>query len=333
MREIPPLEFRLRRIAEEDLRAVAELEAGVFTDWYSAYRRTPDALPERSLKELRYATSFDPESNLVAIAADGSMIGFILARTWGRVGWFGTFGVPTQFQGLGVGKALMGRALDYLRSRADIVGLETMPESGANVGLYSKAGLAVSFPSIIIDISLIREADRLKGMKPGDVNVWGTASPSTREETLGGIREISDALLPGLDYSVEVRAMREHGLGETVLSQGPGGRVDGFAVLRMAPFRGGDTSGRGYIHILAVRPGADQEKVLLDLLRQMWTAATHSGLTRMVGGISGRRLSALDLLMRCGFRCMRTAVRMVDRDAPASLFEQASGVDLSRWAG
>lgn len=327
------MEFSIRRMLEEDLAAVAQLEAGVFTDWYSAYRRTPDPLPERNLKELRYAVSFDPDGDLVAIAADGSMIGFILARTWGRVGWFGTFGVPTQFQGLGVGKALMGRTLDYLRSRADVVGLETMPESGANLGLYTRAGFSVTYPTVVLDISLIREAERLKGVSPGDVNVWGTAPESSRERMLDDIREIGDALIPGLDYSVEVRAMRSHGLGETVISEGPGGRVDGLAVLRMAPFRSGDTSGRGYIHILAVRPGVDQQKVLLDLLRQIWTSSTQSGLTRMVGGIGGRRVAALDLLLANGFRCVRTAVRMIDRDSLPSVFERAAGVDLSRWAG
>jgi len=160
---VSSIEFALRQMTEDDFAAVAEVEAGVFTDWYRVHRRDPSPIAERTNEELAYATSIDPPGNHVAIAADGALVGFILARRWGKVGWFGTFGVPTQFQGLGIGRALIECSMAHLRSRASVIGLETMPESGANIGLYASVGFAVTFPTIVLELSLVRNSQRLGG--------------------------------------------------------------------------------------------------------------------------------------------------------------------------
>ena len=67
------MNFTLRKMTEHDLRAVAEVEAGVFTDWYRIYRREPEPLSERTVEALRYAVSLDPDGNLVAVADDGTV--------------------------------------------------------------------------------------------------------------------------------------------------------------------------------------------------------------------------------------------------------------------
>lgn len=327
------LDFAVRTMKETDLPAVAEIEAGVFTDWYRMNRKPQDPLPERSLASLRYTISLDPDANLVAIAADGAMVGFILARTWGRVGWFGTFGVPTQFQGLGIGTALVDHVLEYMRPRADIIGLETMPESGPNIGLYTKAGFGVTFPTMIMELSLVRTADLYNGLPVDELRMWKTCDAGARRRAMAGIREISGALLPGLDYSCEVTAFEAHQLGETFLMEGGGGRLDGFAVLRTVPFRGRDSSGRGYIHILAIRPGADERQVLSDLLRQIWCRGAGLGLTKIITGVNGRYRSAIALLLNSGFRGVRAAIRMASEDSLPDVFSVGSGVNLSRWAG
>lgn len=320
-------------MTEADLPAVAEIEAGVFTDWYRVNRKPQDPLPERSLHSLRYTTSLDPEANLVAIAADGAMVGFILARTWGRVGWFGTFGVPTQSQGSGIGSALVEHVLEYLRPRADIIGLETMPESGPNLGLYTRAGFSTTFPTIIMELSLVRSAERYNGLPADELRVLGASGTRERRRVMAGIREISAALLPGLDYSREVAACEEHELGHTFLVDGPTGRLDGFAVLRTVPFRSRDTSGRGYIHVLAIRPGADERAVLVELLRQVWCRGASLGLTQIITGINGRYRDATALLLESGFRSVRAAIRMASVDSLPDAFTVSTGVNLSRWAG
>ncbi|MFH1501507.1 MAG: GNAT family N-acetyltransferase [Candidatus Eisenbacteria bacterium] len=326
------MEFSIRRMGEADLAAVAEIEAGVFTDWYRVHRRDPEPLSERTLDELRYATSITPDANLVAVSAEGALVGFVLARLWGSVGWFGTFGVPTQFQGLGIGKALVSYTMEHLRDRATTVGLETMPESGANMGLYARSGLVVSFPTLILEYALLREAGNLGQAGPGETVAWSAQDTGSRTRLAAGVREIGDAILCGLDYTAEVEAIESHGLGETFFSFSDGA-VDGFAILRTVPFRNHDTSGRGYVHAMALRPGADQAAALTSLLRQMLQRAASVGLTRVVTGLSARYPDALDLLLRRGFRVVRAAIRMVDRDSPPEIFRASSATELSRWAG
>ncbi len=326
------MDFSIRVMNDADLPAVAEIEAGVFTDWYRVYRRDPEALPERSVAELRYSTSICPEGNLVAVAAEGSIVGFVLARNWGNVGWFGTFGVPTQFHGQGIGKALVGCVMEYLRGRSEIVGLETMPESGANIGLYVKSGLVVAHPTVMVEYPLLRQAGELGRAEPGETCAWSTQGPLARRRLSAGVREIGNAILPGLDHMCEVKAIEAHRFGETFFSL-DGGDVDGFAILRTEPFRVSDTSGRAYIHVLAVRPGANAWAVVRRLLQQMLGVAVGSGITRVVTGVSARYPSAVELLFANGFRGLRAAIRMVDGRSPAAVFATSDAVDLSRWAG
>jgi len=330
---VSSLELSVRTMVESDLAAVAEIEAGVFTDWYRTHRRETEALAERTPQELRYATSFEPDGNFVAVAREGSIAGFIFTRTWGSVGWFGTFGVPTQLQGLGVGRRLVERAVAHLRDRSATVGLETMPESGANLGLYTRVGFLPCAPTLVLELSLIREADRFSGPLPDGCRVWDDEDAWSRRRLLGGVREVGDAVWPGLDHTREVAAYREHGVGETLLSLGRGGRVDGFALLRTAPFREHDTSGRAYLHALAVRPGADEEAAVDALLRHVWRRATRVGFSSLYLGVSGQHHAAVALLLSRGFLARRAAVRMVERSAPDVAFLPQSAILCSRWAG
>ena len=327
------MNFTLRRMTEQDLRAVAEVEAGVFTDWYRIYRREPEPLSERTVDALDYAVSLDPDANLVAVGDDGAMVGFILGRTWGRVGWFGTFGVPTQLQGLGIGTALVEAAVGYLDRKCDIIGLETMPESGANMGLYAKLGFGVTFPTHIIELPLIREADRFSDTSIEDTVSWETLGGSGRRRALGEMREISGSILPGLDYTGEVEAIHAHGFGRTLLSRGERDRLDGFAILRSTPIRRENVSGRAYIHALAVRPGANGPMVLDDLLRQVWASCVSLGMARVAAGLSGRYQSTLPLFLERGFRVMRAGIRMVRLPVSDVIFERSDAIHLSRWAG
>jgi len=331
---VSSLDVTVRAMRDDDLPGVAEVEAGVFTDWYRAHRHESEALAKRTVQELRYATSIEPGANFVAVAPDGALAGFIFARRWGSVAWFGTFGVPTQLQGLGVGRKLLEAAVACLRGvGAGVVGLETMPESGANVGLYARAGFVACAPTLILELSLIREAARFRGDGGEDGLVWDAEDAWTRRRLLAGMRDASDAVWPGLDYSREIAAFREHGVGETLVRTGRGGRVDGFALLRTAPFREHDSSGRAYVHCLVVRPDADAPVVLDGLFGQVWARATRVGFSSVYTGVNGQHREAVRLLLERGLRAHRAALRMVDRAAPDAAFLPQNTVHCSRWAG
>jgi len=147
------------------------------------------------------------------------------------------------------------------------------------------------------------------------------------------MREVSEAICPGLDYSDEIAAFREHAIGETAVSVGRGGRVEGFALLRTTPFREHDTSGRAYLHVLAVRPGPAGDVVLDHLLGLVWARATRLGYSSILTGVNGQHQEALGHLVARGFRAKRAAVRMIHRSAPGSAFTPNSAIHCSRWAG
>jgi len=323
------MEFTIRKMCEADLGQVASIEAGAFTDWYRVHRRDPEPLPERTLDELRYATSIDPDANLVAVSAEGAMVGFILARSWGSVGWFGTFGVQTQFQGLGIGKALIACTVRHLKKSCSVIGLETMPESGANLGLYARMGFVVGYPTVIVESGLERSGEDSGGT---EIVPWGPLGPGEREELLEGVRDIGDAILSGLDYTVAIEAMSRHGFGETFFAT-DGRRLDGFAVLRTAPFRKVDGQRHGYVHAMALRNGCDRERVLGGLLDRMRERASEAGRASLVAGVSGRYPEALDLLYSQGFRSKRASIRMIERPSSPEVFERSPQVNSSRWVG
>ncbi|MBD3349657.1 MAG: GNAT family N-acetyltransferase [Candidatus Eisenbacteria bacterium] len=336
-------EFTIRRMAESDLASVAEVEAGVFTDWYRVHRRDPEPLPERTIEELKYATSIDPDGNRVAVAADGAIVGFILARSWGSVGWFGTFGVPTQFQGLGIGKALVACTVEHLGRTASIIGLETMPESGANIGMYAKSGFALGYPTVIMEYHLERKsapagksgdregACRAKADDP-DVAAWSSLDAETKPRLEHQIKAIGDEILPGLDYTPEVRAIERHELGDTYLCM-DGEDVEGVAVLRTAPFRTDDRFRRGYLHVLALRRECNRRLVLDRLLGCVFAGARAAGASGVVAGVSARYPEALEMFHAAGFRSQRASVRMIERSSRPDIFERSAAINSSRWVG
>jgi len=77
-------------------------------------------------------------------------VGAIFSHTYGKLGWIGTFGVSTEYQEKGLGKQLMLKAIDYLDKEKNVtkLGLETMPDSAVNIGLYSKLGFKPAFHTI-----------------------------------------------------------------------------------------------------------------------------------------------------------------------------------------
>jgi len=330
---MPAIDFAVRQMVEGDFEAVAEIEAGVFTDWYRMNRKPQDPMAERTSRELRFATSFDPAGNLVAVASEGAIVGFIFSRTWGSVGWFGTFGVPTQLQGMGIGRELASRVAEYLRANSRTVGLETMPESGANIGLYTRLGFRLAYPTAVLELPLIREAERMKGLRADEVRTWDGRSARERARLLGEARAIGDAILPGLDYTREIVAIREHGFGETFVSEDEGGALEGFAVVRTEPFRKGDAGGRAYLHILAIHPDAEAGRVLSDLLRQVWARVADRGYAKLITGANGRYARALALLAGHGFRAVRAAIRMAHDASAPEFFAPSNAITLSRWAG
>jgi ribosomal protein S18 acetylase RimI-like enzyme len=125
----------IRTMQEDDLEWIIGIEAAAFGAWSRQTHGGEGDIPRRTRTNVRSCLVKDPAGCFVA-QGDDHVIGFILSRTWGSVGWFGTFSALPEWQGQGIGKQLVAASLGYLHQQPDrVVGLSTMPESPYNLGL------------------------------------------------------------------------------------------------------------------------------------------------------------------------------------------------------
>ncbi|HML22309.1 MAG TPA: GNAT family N-acetyltransferase [Aggregatilinea sp.] len=131
------------------IRTMAPDEGGVLEqlDWeaFETYRlrHTKEGHP------LRHRTSANmdaalhrPYSGVVIEWPPGKVAGYCFTHVWGSLGWLGTLGVAPKNQGFGLGYAVTAAGIALLREAGcTTIALETMPDSGKNLGLYTRLGL------------------------------------------------------------------------------------------------------------------------------------------------------------------------------------------------
>ena len=149
----------IRLMAENDAEIVSNIDALAFGAWYRQLKGETAKLPQRKRLHILALLGKEPEGCFIVEEKD-CVVGFIFSRTWGSVGWFGTFAVLPEYQGSGIGKRLIAASLDYLRRDPErIIGLETMPESPFNLGLYLKLGFQIRFLTLLLSKNLEPSAE------------------------------------------------------------------------------------------------------------------------------------------------------------------------------
>jgi ribosomal protein S18 acetylase RimI-like enzyme len=316
----------IRMMHEDDLEHVIAIEAAAFGAWHrQTYGGGGDVAP-RTRTNVLSCLAKDPAGCFVA-REDDQPVGFIFSRTWGSVGWFGTFSVLPEWQGQGIGKQLLAASLGYLRQGPGrVIGLSTMPESPANLGLYLKHGFQVRHLTLLLRKSLAGSAEPTAGLPR-----WSRATPATRARWLASLRAASGRIHPGLDYSKEIVTTAEYQQGDTaVLAEG--GQAAGMAVVWLASSRQGQEAPFAVMQALVLDPahtGAGRFRALLAGAESMVRA---SGLDEILVPVNARHTWALAQLLRWDYRVMRAMVRMVlagtDRGPAVDRH-----VNLVRWAG
>lgn len=316
----------IRTMHEKDLAQVIEIEAAAFGTWYKQLHGEEAELPPRTLTNVQSCLAKDPAGCFVAEQGD-RLVGFILSRTWGGVGWFGTFSVLTEHQGRGIGKQLIGASLGYLHRQPDrLIGLSTMPESPYNLGLYLKMGFQVHRMTLFLAKSL-QEPPSV----PLSLPRWSQASAEAREGWLADLRQASGRIYPGLDYSKEILVTDRYHQGETIiLAQGD--RALGMAVVWLAPSRQGQESAYGNTQVLALDPVHTDADTFRTLLGGAEALVHAHGMDEIVVPVNTQHAWALEQLLRWDYRVVRAMVRMVLPE-PEARPGTDHHVNLVRWAG
>ncbi len=316
----------IRPMTPDDVDAVREVEAIAFGPAWERQHGSPAVRPQRTRLNVLTRLEMDPEGCSVG-ETGGRLVGFIFSRTWGGVGWFGSFGVLPEMQGKGIGKALLQTSLDYLRRDPHrIVGLETGLESPATLGLYLRQGFEARFPTLGMGIALGLEAGGMQGIariSAGDAEA--------RRQWAAELAEATDEILPGLDYYKEIESNVRNGLGETFVFRSQD-RAVGLSVVEMATRYEGWGDDRATLVALALHPGATDETTFRLLIAESMAYAQANGKARLSLTVSTAHAWAVERLLAWGFEIERGGVMMTLKGQPAGASVDRK-VDLSRWAG
>jgi len=316
----------IRLIRPEDVDAVRAIEAAGFGAWHREAKGREKDLPLRTRANILSLVERDPEGCFVA-ERDGRVVGFILSRTWGSVGWFGTFAVLPEHQGQGIGKQLVAASVDHLKRDPDrVIGLETMPESAYNLGFYLKQG----FESRFLVLQLTRSVEDALDQGPSLVR-WSRLDLTGRNRRLAELQALTNRIRRGLDYSKEVLVTHRHNLGETLFLL-DGDRVVGACVVTLIGKREGEEADQAAVDILVLDPHHTSAAALAHLLAAAQALACEQDKGRLLVPVNARHTWAVQQLLVLGFRVERARVCMVlagTDDGPAA----DSLVNLSFWAG
>jgi len=236
----------------------------------------------------------DPEAAFAA-EADGEIIGSNLATNWGSVGFFGPLTIRPDYWDRGVGKRLMEPIMQLFdKWGTKHAGLFTFPHSQKHIGLYQRFGFWPRFLTAIMSKPVEQITSAMRWTKFSEV------SNAERDDVLSACREVTDAVYEGLDVAIEIRAVAEQNLGDTILLW-DNDRLMALAVCHVGP---GTEAGSDvcYIKFAAVRPGHTAEQHFSDLLDACEEMAFAQHVSRLRGGVNTARHEAYRHMLARGFR-------------------------------
>jgi ribosomal protein S18 acetylase RimI-like enzyme len=318
----------VREMREEDADAIRTVEASAFGAWWKQLKGESVELPQRTRTIVQANRERDPGGCFVA-QVEERVVGFIFSRTWGSVGWFGTFSVLPEYQGRGIGKQLIAASVDYMRRAPQpgrVIGLETMPDSPYNLGLYLRLGFQARFLTFLLGKTMERSV-------AGDVDLphWSAADAETQECWLAHLRKATGQIQPGLDYSKEIISTARHNLGETlVLTEGA--TVIGSSTVWLESVREGTADESAIVQVLTLHPAHTNSETFRALIEASETLACARGKQKLALPVNACHAWALEQLLRWGYRIERALVRMVLQGTDEG--PSVNGhVNCSRWAG
>jgi ribosomal protein S18 acetylase RimI-like enzyme len=253
------------------------------------------------------------------------LAGYIFSRVWGEVGWVGVFGVHPERQGGQVGKQLLTEAVGALESAGcATIGLETMPDSTYNIGLYARRGFRPITMTVTLEKAIAPH--QIDTLAPGVTLVTGLDD----ERGLRQVTAISRAAWPELDLRAEAENALAFGWGD-VLLLGEEGHPWLAAVMRVAHRRESEAGAplpnpTGEIAELASLPqGRDQLAAGMRLLEGY---AAAMGFERLRVAFNSADWPSLRALLDAGYRVAHASLRFIYKGD----YSQQPGLEFSRWA-
>jgi hypothetical protein len=229
----------------------------------------------------------------------------------------GPLAVRTEYQGLGTGKEIVLRGVEWLKAQgATVIGLETMPRTMDNIGFYSRLG----FSPGRLTITTTLEAT----LADTPARMLGRLSGSARDDALGECHALVQRLLPGYDYTREISLTHDLALGDTVLLY-EGDTIVGFALAHTAPL----VEGRAREELRVLKLVLADEHRFGELVHAVADFARRSGTRRIALRLQGEFLTTYHRAIALGGHVRWTDLRMSLTDYEEH--RPAEGLVLSNW--
>lgn len=315
----------VRLMKVDDLEDVRRVDLLAWDDLVKRiYPTLPKTTPRTDANILSYLHT-DPDGGVVAVDERAGIVGTSFAHIWGKTGWVGPLSVLPSYQNMGVGKALLKSSLRYLEDRACAdIGLETMPEQASNIGLYLRVGLRPEGLIVVLGRSLEKHRPSPPSAAVSTERLTGARS---KEQLLARVKEISNSLHPGLDYSVEANATNKFSFGDTVFAKYDS-KFCGFCTVHTV-LRREEMAGAA-VRCMGIRPGYG-EVVLEPLLASAEDIAAEAGCPEILVAVPATRRRALDALLSMGYSVTQTLERMMWMGS--SGLTSCTGDNLCSWSG
>ncbi len=315
----------VRQMRVDDMENVRRVDALAWEDLVKRIYPDMSKVTPRTESNVLSYLHMDPEGAMVAVEERAGIVGTSFSHIWGKTGWVGPISVLPSYQDMGVGKALLKSSLRYLEDRncADI-GLETMPELSSNIGLYLKVGLRPEGLVVVLGKSLEKHRP---SPSSASVSIERFSEARSRDYMLARMKEISNSLHPGLDYSVEAGVTERYSLGDTLFAKYDS-KVCGFCTVHTALRREGMAGAA--TRCVGVRPGYG-EIVLERLLSAAEDLAAEEECPEVLMAVPAMRRRAVDLALSRKYVVTQTLERMMWMGS--SGLTSGTGDNLCSWSG
>jgi GNAT superfamily N-acetyltransferase len=211
----------------EDAAALNQVFSDAFTERYRRDGLVGVRVPFLNPVIWRFAIEDADGGALLWRDDSGEIAAFNVAHASGQEGWMGPLAVRPDLQAGGLGKAVVTAASDWLsRAGCSTIGLETMPRTMDNIGFYSALGYVPGKLTVTVTLDAAPAAR--------SPLLLGRLGAGAQDDAVAECRALTESLIPGWDYSRELRLTEELAIGQTLLLR-DGETLVGFALCHTVP--------------------------------------------------------------------------------------------------
>ncbi len=311
-----------RRATDADLAALNKIFADAFTDRYRRDGLVGVRVPPLNPQIWRYALEDAGDGAMVWEDEDRKLVAFNIAHASGVEGWMGPLAVRPDRQGLGLGKAVVQAAIEWLKERGvTTLGLETMPRTVENIGFYSRLGFRPGYLTVTLTCDL---TPNTRSLRPRFTRVSELA-PAERRAALGRCRARLQRSAPGRDFTREHELTEDLKIGDTVVIEDAAG-LRAFALWHSAPL----AESRPLEELRVLKLFADGPESFSSLMGALETCAQRLRVRRVAIRAQTEFSAAYQELTERGYRVRWTDLRMTLDGHPEARLPEGEVV-FSNW--